>query len=154
MQGDAKVIEYLNRALRHELTAINQYFLHARMLEKWGLERFNEEEYKGSIEEMKHADRLIRRILFLEGLPNLQDYGKLLVAESVWEVLTNDRQLEVDAIALYREIIEYCEQVQDYPSRDLIDELLTDEETHLDWLDTHIELYQSIGKDKFLQHWM
>lgn len=154
MQGDAKVIEYLNRALKHELTAINQYFLHARMLENWGLERFNGEEYKGSIEEMKHADRLIRRILFLEGLPNLQDYGKILVAESVWEVLTNDRQLEADAIALYREIIEYCERVQDYPSRDLIDELLTDEETHLDWLDTHIELYQSIGKDKFLQHWM
>jgi len=154
MQGDARVIEYLNRALKHELTAINQYFLHARMLENWGLERFNEQEYKGSIEEMKHADRLIRRILFLEGLPNLQDYGKILVAESVWEVLTNDRQLEVDAIALYREIIEYCEQVQDYPSRDLIDELLTAEETHLDWLDTHIELYQSIGKDKFLQHWM
>ncbi|PSQ91797.1 MAG: bacterioferritin, partial [Proteobacteria bacterium SW_6_67_9] len=101
-----------------------------------------------------HADRLIRRILFLEGLPNLQDYGKLLVAESVWEVLNNDRALEADAIALYRQIIAYCEQVQDYASRDLVDELLTDEESHLDWLDTHIELYNAVGKEKFLQYWM
>jgi bacterioferritin len=154
MQGQPQVIEYLNRALKHELTAINQFFLHARMLENWGLERFNDEEYKGSIAEMKHADRLIRRILFLEGLPNLQDYGKLLVAESVWEVLNNDRALEADAIALYRQIIAYCEQVQDYASRDLVDELLTDEESHLDWLDTHIELYNAVGKEKFLQYWM
>ncbi len=154
MKGDSQVIAYLNQALKHELTAINQFFLHARMLEDWGLEQFNEEEYKGSIGEMKHADRLIRRILFLDGLPNLQDYGKLLVAESVWEVLTNDRQLEADGIALYREIVAYCERAQDYASRDLVDELLSDEEEHLDWLDTHIELYQSIGREKFLQHWM
>lgn len=154
MQGDKQVITYLNQALKSELTAINQYFLHARMLENWGLERFNEHEYKGSIEEMKHADRLIRRILFLEGLPNLQDYGKLLVAESVHEVLTNDRELEVEAIALYREIIAYCESVQDYASRDLVDALLADEEEHLDWLDTQLELYDRVGKENFLQAWM
>lgn len=154
MQGDTRVIEYLNRALKHELTAINQFFLHARMLENWGLQRFNEEEYKGSIEEMKHADRLIRRILFLEGLPNLQDYGKLLVAEDVWEVLNNDRQLEADAIELYREVVAYCESVQDYPSRDLVAGLVADEEEHLDWLDTQIELYRQMGKENFLQAWM
>ena len=154
MQGDKQVIAYLNRALKHELTAINQYFLHARMLENWGLEQFNEQEYKGSIEEMKHADRLIRRILFLEGLPNLQDYGKLLVAETVWEVLTNDRELEVQAIALYREIIAYCESVQDYASRELVGELLADEEEHLDWLDTHIQLYRDVGRENFLQRWL
>ena len=154
MQGDRQVIAYLNQALKHELTAINQYFLHARMLENWGLERFNEQEYKGSIEEMKHADRLIRRILFLEGLPNLQDYGKLLVAEDVREILDNDRRLEADAIALYREIIAHCESVRDYVSRDLVDALLADEEEHLEWLDTQIELYEQIGKEKFLQTWM
>jgi bacterioferritin len=154
MQGDPQVIAYLNQALKHELTAINQYFLHARMLENWGLEQFNEHEYKGSIEEMKHADKLIRRILFLEGLPNLQDYGKLLIAEDVWEVLQNDRELEVQAIDLYREIIAHCESVQDYVSRDLMEDLLSDEEEHLDWLDTQIELFQTMGRQNFLQHWM
>ncbi|MDZ7748827.1 MAG: bacterioferritin [Halofilum sp. (in: g-proteobacteria)] len=154
MQGDKQVIAYLNQALKAELTAINQYFLHARMLESWGLERFNEQEYKGSIEEMKHADRLIRRILFLEGLPNLQDYGKLLVAESVHEILVNDRKLEAEAIELYREIIACCESVQDYASRELVDALLADEEEHLDWLDTQLALYDSIGREKFLQAWM
>jgi bacterioferritin len=154
MQGDPQVIAYLNQALKHELTAINQYFLHARMLENWRLEQFNEHEYKGSIEEMKHADKLIRRILFLEGLPNLQDYGKLLIAEDVWEVLQNDRELEVQAIDLYREIIAHCESVQDYVSRDLMEDLLSDEEEHLDWLDTQIELFQTMGRQNFLQHWM
>ncbi len=153
MKGDAKVIEYLNRALKHELTAINQFFLHARMLEDWGLEKYNDKEYQESIEEMNHADRLIKRILFLEGLPNLQDLGKLLIAENVWEVINNDRQIEVDALDLYREAVTCCEQAQDYATRDLFSSLLTDEEEHLDFLDTQIERYQSMGRENFIQYW-
>ncbi len=153
MQGDAKVIEYLNRALKHELTAINQFFLHARMLEDWGLEKYNAKEYEESIEEMKHADKLIQRILFLEGLPNLQDLGKLLVGESVEEIIRNDRQIEIDALALYREAVGYCEQVQDYASRDLFSTLLAEEEEHLDWLDTQLERFQSMGRENFIQYW-
>ena len=153
MKGDAKVIEYLNRALKHELTAINQFFLHARMLEDWGLEKYNQKEYNESIEEMQHADKLIKRILFLEALPNLQDLGKLLIAENVWEVINNDRQIELDALELYREAVGYCEQVQDYASRDLFATLLGEEEEHLDWLDTQIERYQSMGKENFIQYW-
>ena len=153
MKGDAKVIEYLNRALKHELTAINQFFLHARMLEDWGLEKFNQKEYQESIEEMNHADWLIKRILFLEGLPNLQDLGKLLIAENVWELLNNDRRIEVDALDLYREAVGYCEKAEDYASRDLMSKLLAAEEEHLDFLDTQIELYQSMGKENFVQYW-
>lgn len=154
MQGDKKVIEYLNRALTHELTAINQFFLHARMLGNWGLAKYNEKEYNESIEEMRHADKLIERILFLEGLPNLQDIGKLLIGENVREIIGNDRQIEVDALALYREAVGYCEQAGDYASRDLFAKLLADEEEHLDWLDTQIELYDSMGKENFIQHWV
>ncbi len=153
MQGDAKVIEYLNRALKHELTAINQFFLHARMLEDWGLEKYNEKEYNESIEEMQHADKLIKRILFLEGLPNLQDLGKLLIGENVEEVIRNDRQIEIDALELYREAVGYCEQVQDYASRDLFSTLLSEEEEHLDWLDTQLERFQSMGRENFIQYW-
>lgn len=153
MKGDQKVIEYLNKALKHELTAINQFFLHARMLEDWGLEKYNEKEYHESIEEMQHADKLIKRILFLEGLPNLQDLGKLLVGETVWEILENDREIELGALALYREAVEYCESVQDYATRDLFSQLLAEEEEHLDWLDTEIELYQALGKENYLQRW-
>lgn len=153
MQGDAKVIEYLNRALKHELTAINQFFLHARMLEDWGLEKYNEKEYNESIEEMQHADKLIKRILFLEGLPNLQDLGKLLIGENVEEIIRNDRQIEIDALELYREAVGYCEQVQDYASRDLFSTLLSEEEEHLDWLDTQLERFQSMGRENFIQYW-
>ena len=153
MKGDNKVIEYLNLALKHELTAINQFFLHARMLEDWGLEKYNQKECQESIEEMQHADRLIKRILFLEGLPNLQDLNKLLVAENVWEILNNDREIEVGALKLYREAVAYCETVQDYASRDLFSELLAEEEDHLDWLDTEIELYQAMGKENYLERW-
>ncbi len=153
MQGDAKVIEYLNRALKHELTAINQFFLHARMLEDWGLDKYNEKEYNESIEEMQHADKLIKRILFLEGLPNLQDLGKLLIGENVEEIIRNDRQIEIDALELYREAVGYCEQVQDYASRDLFSTLLAEEEEHLDWLDTQLERYQSMGRENFIQYW-
>jgi len=153
MQGDSKVIEYLNRALTHELTAINQFFLHARMLENWGLDKYNEKEYQESIEEMQHADRLIKRILFLEGLPNLQDIGKLLIGENVWEVINNDRQIEADALNLYREAVGYCEQAKDYASRDLFAKLLAEEEEHLDWLDTQIDRYQSMGRENFIQYW-
>jgi len=153
MQGDTKVIEYLNRALTHELTAINQFFLHARMLENWGLDKYNEKEYGESIEEMQHADKLIKRILFLEGLPNLQDIGKLLIGENVWEVINNDRRIEADALDLYREAVGYCEQAKDYASRDLFSRLLAEEEEHLDWLDTQIERYQSMGKENFIQYW-
>ncbi len=154
MQGDKKVIEYLNQALKHELTAINQFFLHARMLEDWGLEKYNQKEYQESIEEMQHADRLIKRILFLEGLPNLQDLGKLLIGETVREILDNDREIEVGALKLYREAIAYCESVQDYATRDLFAQLLAEEEEHLDWLDTEIELYQALGRENYLQRWV
>jgi len=153
MQGDKKVIEYLNKALKHELTAINQFFLHARMLEDWGLEKYNKKEYEESIEEMQHADKLIKRILFLDGLPNLQDLGKLLIGESVREILDNDREIEVGALDLYREAVAYCEQVQDYATRDLFSQLLAEEEEHLDWLDTEIELYEALGKENYLQRW-
>ena len=154
MQGDPKAIEYLNSALKHELTAINQFFLHARMLEDWGLEKYNEKEYKESIEEMQHADKLIKRILFLEGLPNLQDLGKLLIGENVWEILNNDRKIEIDALTLYREAVGYCESAKDYATRDLFAELLAEEEEHLDWLDTEIALYQALGKENYLQRWV
>ena len=153
MKGDAKVIEHLNHALKHDLTAINQYFLHARMLEDWGLEKFNEREYKQSILVMNHADWLIKRILFLEGLPNLQDLGKLLIAEDVREVLDNDRKLQLQALEVYRDAIDYSEQAEDYASRDLFSKLLADEEAFLDFLDTQIEQYQQMGKENFFQYW-
>jgi bacterioferritin len=153
MQGDAKVIEYLNGALKAELTAINQYFLHARMLDDWGLDKLGGKIYEESIDEMKHADRLIQRILFLEGLPNLQDLGKLLIAEDVREVLDNDRKLQLEALEVYRDAIEYSEQAEDYASRDLFSKLLADEEAFLDFLDTQIEQYQSMGKENFFQYW-
>jgi len=154
MKGDAKVIEYLNRALKHELTAINQFFLHARMLEDWGLEKYNQKEYNESIEEMQHADKLIKRILFLEGLPNLQDLGKLLIGENVWEIINNDREIELGALDLYREAVAHCEAVQDYATRDLFAQLLAEEEEHLDWLDTQIDLYESLGRENYLQSWV
>lgn len=154
MQGDKKVIDYLNRTLTNELTAINQYFLHARMYKNWGLDELNEHEYHESIDEMKHADKLIERILFLEGLPNLQDLGKLLVGENPKEMLELDLRLERDGLPLLREAIQYCESVQDYISRELFEDILEGEEEHIDWLETQLDLINRIGLENYLQSQM
>jgi bacterioferritin len=149
MKGDKKVIEYLNRCLKNELTAVNQYFLHSRMLMDWGVTRLGKYEYKESIEEMKHADWLIQRVLFLGGLPNLQDLGKLHIGESVQEILECDLKLENIAIPVLREAIQYCEGVQDYISRELFTKILHNEEEHVDYLTTQFELIERIGIERY-----
>jgi bacterioferritin len=151
MKGDPKVIEHLNKALYNELTAINQYFLHYRMYKHWGYAELAEHEYKESIDEMKHADRLIERILFLDGLPNLQQLGKLLIGESPREALECDLRLEMQAVPDLREAIAYCEGVRDYVSRDLFAEILESEEEHVDWLETQLGLIDQLGEVPYLQ---
>jgi len=154
MRGDAKVIEYLNKALKMELTAINQYFLHARMFRNWGLKRLGEVEYHESIDEMKHADKLIERILFLEGLPNLQDLDKLLIGETPVECMECDLKLEYVGHAFYKEAIGYCEQARDYISREIFERILEDEEEHIDFLETQLELVKTVGLQNYLQSQM
>ena len=151
MQGDKQVIQYLNRALRQELTAINQYFLHARMYGNWGLEQLADHEYHESVDEMKHADQLVQRILFLEGLPNLQDLGTLRIGENTREILEADLALELEAVPILREAITHCETVRDFVSRELFASILDAEEEHIDWLETQLGLIGQVGIENYLQ---
>ena len=151
MKGDATVIEHLNKVLKNELTAINQYFLHSKMYKDWGLNKLGDYEHGESVDEMKHADALIERVLFLEGLPNLQDLGKLRIGENVPEMLQCDLDLELDAIPDLRAAIAYCESHKDYVSRDLFDSILQSEEGHVDWLETQLELINKVGIENYTQ---
>ena len=151
MKGDAQAIRHPNKLLGNELVAINQYFLHARMLQDWGLDKLGEHEYKESIDEMKHADALIKRILFLEGIPNLQDLGKLLIGENTREILECDLRLEISGIQDLKDAIAYFESIGDYGSRDLAEEILESEEEHIDWLETQLGLIDKVGLENYQQ---
>ncbi|HST45438.1 MAG TPA: bacterioferritin [Luteimonas sp.] len=151
MKGDDQVIRFLNEALYNELTAINQYFLHAKMLKNWGLHELAKHEYEESIDEMKHADALAERILFLEGLPNFQALGKLRIGESPRELLECDLALELDALPVLRTAINHCDAVNDYVSRRLFNDILESEEEHVDWLETQLDLIRRIGEQNYLQ---
>ena len=154
MKGDPKVISYLNTALKQELTSTNQYFLHAKMFRNMGLSKLHEHERSESIDEMKHADALIERILFLEGLPNLQDLGKLLIGQTVPEMLQCDLDLERSGRPAYIEAIAYCESAKDFISRELLEDILESEEEHIDWLETQLDLIEKIGIQNYTQSQM
>jgi len=151
LRGDATVLNHLNAVLKNELTAINQYFLHARMLRHWGVTKLGAYEYNESVDEMKHADKLIERILFLDGLPNLQDLDKLLIGETVREILECDLQLEQRAMPMLREAIAHSESVRDFVSRDLFSEILVAEEDHVDFIEIQLDLIPKIGIENYIQ---
>ena len=152
MKGDKQVIEHLNRILKNELTAINQYFLHSKIYKDWGITKLAEKEYEESIDEMKHADELIERILFLEGLPNLQSLGKLRIGENVNEMLQCDLDLELDAISDLQNAVAYADEIRDYVSRELFNSILASEEGHVDWLETQLTSIEKMGVENFIQH--
>ncbi len=152
MKGDPKVIEYLNKALRHELTAVNQYWLHYRLLDNWGYKTLAKQWRKESIEEMQHADTLIERVIFLDGFPNMQTLESLHIGQTVKEVLERDLQAEVDARSLYEEAATHCHSVKDYVTRDLFEQLMADEEHHIDFLETQLDLVAKLGLELYAQH--
>jgi bacterioferritin len=151
MRADSTVIDFLNQALKNELTAINQYFLHARMLDNWGLRKLGKYEYHESIDEMKHADKLIARILFLEGLPNLQDLGKIYIGEDVEEVLACDLRLEMEALPMLKDAIVHCEEVRDFVTRELFVAILESEEEHVDFIEEQLKIIELVGVQNYCQ---